>query len=281
MPGGRACCSRPRGRPRAKRWKPNSLHFAADFYGSIPVIIGLVLAAFGYAWGDAAAAIVVALLIAVLGFRLGKRTINSLVDTAPPGVADRIDAAVRQIAGVVEIDRVRMRTVGPRNFVDVAVRVPRTMPLDRLALVKGTVQDAVAGVVGEADTVVMTTPVALNSESVTERVMVIARNMALAVHHVTVHAIEGSLAISLDLEVDGALSLGEAHAIATRLETAVREELGRDRRGRDPYRTAAGQRPGRPGCFEGAERRGRAGARGDRREARSDPRRPRRARARH
>jgi len=57
-------------------------------------------------------------------------------------------------------------------------------------------------------------------------VMLIARNLALAVHHVTVHAIEQKLAISLDLEVDGELSLGAAHSIATRLETALREELG-------------------------------------------------------
>ena len=56
--------------------------------------------------------------------------------------------------------------------------------------------------------------------------MVIARNRALAVHHITVHAIEGRLAISLDLEVDGRLSLAAAHDIADGLEAAVREELG-------------------------------------------------------
>src|SRR4029453_8726860 len=66
----------------------------------------------------------------------------------------------------------------------------------------------------------------LDDETVLERVMVIARNRALAVHHVTVHAIEGRLAVSLDLEVDGALSLGAAHDIATGWEEAIREELG-------------------------------------------------------
>jgi divalent metal cation (Fe/Co/Zn/Cd) transporter len=55
---------------------------------------------------------------------------------------------------------------------------------------------------------------------------VIARNRGLAVHHVTVHAIEGRLAVALDLEVDGALSLRAAHDVASGLEEAVREELG-------------------------------------------------------
>ena len=56
--------------------------------------------------------------------------------------------------------------------------------------------------------------------------MVIARNRALAVHHVTVHDIHGRLSVSLDLEVDRKLSLGAAHDIADGLEAALREELG-------------------------------------------------------
>ena len=77
-----------------------------------------------------------------------------------------------------------------------------------------------------AEVTLTTEPRALDDETVLERVMVIARNRALAVHHVTVHAIEGQRAVSLDLEVDGALSLGAAHDIATGLEEAIREELG-------------------------------------------------------
>jgi divalent metal cation (Fe/Co/Zn/Cd) transporter len=211
---------------RSEALEADSLHFASDFYGSIPVVLGLVLAAYGHYWGDAAAAIAVAVLISVLAFRLGKRTIDSLVDTAPPGFSAKVDAAVRQIAGVVDVDRVRMRTVGPRHFVDVLIKVPRTLPLDRVMAVKDAAQEAVAEVVGEADITITAAPAALDTETVLERVMVIARNLALPVHHVTVHAIEGRLAVSLDLEVDGTLSLGRAHEIASLLEQAVRDELG-------------------------------------------------------
>ena len=56
--------------------------------------------------------------------------------------------------------------------------------------------------------------------------MVIARNLGLAVHHVTVHDIRGTLSVSLDLEVDRKLALGAAHEIADRLEAALRQELG-------------------------------------------------------
>ncbi|HXE01580.1 MAG TPA: cation transporter dimerization domain-containing protein, partial [Hyphomicrobium sp.] len=77
-----------------------------------------------------------------------------------------------------------------------------------------------------AEPTVATKPVALDSESVLDRVMVIARNRALAVHHVTVTEIADRLAISLDLEVDGKLSLRAAHEQADTLEDAIAAELG-------------------------------------------------------
>src|SRR6195256_2513924 len=48
----------------------DALHFASDVLGSIAVIIGLALTALGYPWGDTAAAIAVAVMIALLGLRL-------------------------------------------------------------------------------------------------------------------------------------------------------------------------------------------------------------------
>src|SRR6478735_11708500 len=45
----------------------DALHFASDVLGSTAVIIGLVLSALGYSWGDAAAAVGVAVMIALLG----------------------------------------------------------------------------------------------------------------------------------------------------------------------------------------------------------------------
>ena len=69
-------------------------------------------------------------------------------------------------------------------------------------------------------------PVALDNETVLDRIMVIARNRALAVHHVTVHELKDRLAVSLDLEVGGKLTLRAAHDLADGLENAIADELG-------------------------------------------------------
>lgn len=211
---------------KSQALEADSLHFTSDFFGSIPVIIGLALSAYGYSWGDPVAALVVAVLISALGFRMVRRTVATLVDAAPEGVAGKVDAEIRKVAGIVSVERVRVRMVGPRYFVDVAVAVPRTFPPDRLAVVNTKVQQAVTRLLTDADVTVTTTPVALDNESMMDRIMVIARNRALAVHHVTVHDLRDRLAIALDLEVDGKLTLRAAHDIADALEAAIAAELG-------------------------------------------------------
>src|SRR5476651_1551768 len=85
----------------------DALHFASDVLGSIAVIAGLALSGLGYAWGDAAAAIGVAVVIAALGLRLARSTVETLVDRAPEGVTEKADAAIRAVPGVVDVERLR------------------------------------------------------------------------------------------------------------------------------------------------------------------------------
>src|ERR1700728_5388897 len=80
----------------------DALHFASDVLGSVAVIIGLILSGLGYAWGDAAAAIGVAVMIAALGMRMARSTVETLVDRAPEGVSEKADAAIRAVPGVVD-----------------------------------------------------------------------------------------------------------------------------------------------------------------------------------
>jgi cation diffusion facilitator family transporter len=206
----------------------DALHFGSDMWSSIAVLIGLGGVAAGYPWADPAAALVVALFVCLAGWRLGRRTIDTLTDTAPPGSAAAVTRAAARVRGVVGVEQVRVRPVGDKLFVEVVTAVSRTLPLDRVELLKSQVADAIRAELPRAEVSVTVEPRALDNETMLERVMVIARNRALAVHHVTVHDIRGKLAVALDLEVDRKLPLGDAHDIADRLEQALREELGPD-----------------------------------------------------
>jgi cation diffusion facilitator family transporter len=206
----------------------DALHFASDVLGSIAVIIGLSLSALGYHWGDAAAAIGVAVVISALGLRLARSTVETLLDRAPDGVAEKASAALKAVPGVIGVERLRARMVGPTNFIEAIVQVPRTFPIDRVEEIKQRAQDAVTGALGDADLTFTAVPVARSNESIRERIMVIARNAGLAIHHVTVHDLGGKLTVSIDLEVDGDMTLVAAHDIAHEFERNIREEFGED-----------------------------------------------------
>jgi cation diffusion facilitator family transporter len=206
----------------------DALHFASDVLGSVAVIIGLALSGFGYAWGDGAAAVAVAVMIALLGLRLARSTVETLVDRAPEGASEKAAAAIRAVPGVVDVERLRVRMVGSTHFIDAIVKVPRTYPIDRVEEIKRRAQEAVTRAFGDADLTFTAVPVARDNESVRERINVIARNSGLAVHHVTVHDLGGKLTVSIDLEVDGDMPLTAAHDVAQELERNIREEFGED-----------------------------------------------------
>ena len=206
----------------------DALHFASDVLGSFAVIAGLALTAFGFAWGDSVAAIAVAVMISILGLRLGRSTIETLLDRAPEGAYEKATAAIRSVPGVVDVERVRVRMVGPTHFIDAIAKVPRTYPIDRVEAIKHNAQASVSAALGDADLTFTAVPVVRDNESVRERIMVIARNSGLAVHHVTVHDLGDKLTVSIDLEVDGEMELKAAHDIAHDLERSIREDFGED-----------------------------------------------------
>src|SRR6478609_11599861 len=78
----------------------DALHFGSDMWSSAAVLAGLGAIALGYPSADSAAAIIVALVICVAGWRLGRRTIETLTDTAPAGAADKVTEIVGSTPGV-------------------------------------------------------------------------------------------------------------------------------------------------------------------------------------
>ena len=204
----------------------DALHFRSDMWSSIAVLFGLAGVALGHAWADAAAALVVAVFICIAGYRLGRRTIDTLTDTAPAGVRERVAAIARQVPGVVAVDRVRVRPAGTVLFVELTVGISRTLPLDRVTSIKQQLSRAIRGDLPAAELTITTEPKVLDDETVRERVMVIAHDLGLAIHHVSGQTIGDRLSVSLDLEVDGSQPLSAAHDVASRLEEAIRRELG-------------------------------------------------------
>ena len=116
----------------------DALHFSSDLVNSVLVLAALGAAAAGYPQADSLVAIGVALFIAIAGFRLAQRTIDTLLDAAPKGLAEQVRSRAEGVAGVVSVKRVRVRPAGGRVFGEVLVTCRATLPLERVAAIKQT-----------------------------------------------------------------------------------------------------------------------------------------------
>ena len=206
----------------------DALHYSSDLISSVLVLAGLAATRAGYPHADALAAIGVAGFIAVAGFRLGRATIDALVDRAPAGLTEAVRSLVIGANGVAGIEAIRLRPTGPRIVGDVIVSVSRTLPLERVAAIKAELEARIARRWPQADLTLTANPLKLDDETILERVLVIAARRGLPVHHVTIQEIEGRKSVALDLEVDRAMPLGDAHTLASELEDAIAEEIGED-----------------------------------------------------
>jgi len=206
----------------------DALHFSSDLISSVLVLVGLAATRAGWPHADALAAVGVAVFIGVAGFRLGRRTVDALVDAAPKGVAGALRVAVERVPGVAGTDFVRLRRNGPRIVGDLGLLVSRTLPLERVAAIKAEVAEVIARRWPYVALTITADPTALDDETVLERVQVIAGRRRLFVHHVAVQNVGERKSVTLDLEVDGRMSLAAAHEIATQLENAIQDELGAD-----------------------------------------------------
>ncbi len=204
----------------------DALHFSSDLVSSTLVLLGLVAAGFGYHQGDLLAAIGVSVFIGIAGYRLGKRTIDTLMDAVPHGLSERVREITGDVPGVAHVEGVRVRAVGPEVFAEVAISVARTLPLDRVSQIRSDITAALHAEYAGASVVVTTSPVALDDETLMERILHVASLMRRPVHHITIQRLDDSLSVSLDLEVDGQMGLREGHAIASELEREIEGELG-------------------------------------------------------
>jgi cation diffusion facilitator family transporter len=210
----------------------DALHFSTDIWSAAVVVLGLALVLVGRAYhiewlndADPIAALFVAGVVVSVSWRLARRTIDALLDAAPPGVRSQIYDAVSRIDGVLEVDRVRIRRAGNRYFADLAVGLARTVTFQRSGQLVTAVTESVRRILPDADVTVQPLPRAQRTENIFDRIRGVATRRNLNVHDISVQDIAGQLHVEQHVELDERMTLKEAHDQVTELEADMRHEL--------------------------------------------------------
>lgn len=208
--------------------KADATHFESDMWSSLAVLIGLGGVWLGFQWADSVAALLVSIYIGKIAWDLTSTTLNTLLDAAPAGVSAQINDIADQQNGILSVNSLRVRPAGATLFVNLDVNVPRLLNLVSIAELKTRLVAAIQAKLPNADISITTNPVALDNETAFDKIGLIATHYNASIHHITVQQVQGRMAVSFDLEVDGATQLAAAHDQATKLEDAIRDGLGGD-----------------------------------------------------
>jgi cation diffusion facilitator family transporter len=110
----------------------DALHFSTDIWSSSVVLLGLVCAHFGLYFADPIAALIVALIVFFISYRLGKRSMDVLLDKAPGDAIIKIERILKGFSEIKRFHNVKVRTAGADTFVKVNIHLQPDLSLQEV-----------------------------------------------------------------------------------------------------------------------------------------------------
>jgi cation diffusion facilitator family transporter len=200
-------------------------HTRSDVLASAIVLISLVATSLGLAWIDAVAALIVVGLIGLAAWRIVRRSADILVDRAALDPA-AVSAVAREVAGVREVPRVRSR--GPTDDIhldlDVYIAAPTTAEHSAAIAeeIRARLRERFDGL---SDILVHFLPARDAPPDYALIARAEADALGLGVHEVITTKTASGLMMEMHVEVAPEQSVGEAHAVASRFEEAMRRAV--------------------------------------------------------
>lgn len=136
----------------------DALHFSSDIISSAVVLLGLICANFGYFFADPVAALFVAIIILYATYKLAKRSIEVLLDTAPKSTFDKVDAVIKGIKEISNYHDIKIRTSGADTFVEVNIHVDPEISIQKAHEISHKVEQEVLKIVKRCEIHVHTEP---------------------------------------------------------------------------------------------------------------------------
>ncbi len=219
--------------------RANAWHSRSDAFSSLIVIIGIAGAQFGFEYLDALAALVVAAMIAKIGYDLSWSSLRELVDTGlEPGELEDIRSTIMSVGGVRDLHELRTRRMGGKALVDVHIILEDpTLSVSEGHHISENVRSRLIRRIDDVEDVMVhidpeDDEMAAPSEHLDLRRQILERldgcwrdlDEAAAIRRVTLHYLNGKVHVELELPVSMAPDPVSAERLAAAFNEAVANE---------------------------------------------------------
>ena len=215
----------------------DALHFSSDVWSSLVVIVGLLCVGIGdffkiplLKYGDPLAALGVSLLVIVVSIKLGKRTIDVLLDAAPRGMIENVLQEVRQIDGVLDVAGVRVRPSGPTYFIDLNVGISKNESHHGVHNIVHEIRDRLKQRIHNSDVMISTFPIDVSGVADQETYLTVKKivdtfPVCTNIHNIHVYEVSRKKHIAVHIEVRESLSLEESHELSHKIGELIQQAL--------------------------------------------------------
>ena len=210
---------------KSQALEADAVHFSTDLISSAIVIAGILLDMAGFKEFDAISALGVAAVTVVIGLRLGKKSIYTLLDGAPGGVSRTVSEEALKVNGIHKVERIRVRESGPTVFVEATVLIDQTAPLEQAHRIVDDLEERIRTVVDGADVIIHAEPTCLDSALLEDRIRAEAAKIKeiKGVHNIIITDSKVGRLVEFHMEVDSEMSVHDSQKISSQLEKSVRE----------------------------------------------------------
>ncbi len=108
----------------------DALHFTTDIFSSSVVLLGLIGAMFSFYFLDSIAALIVAFVVLLVSFKLGKRAVDALIDKSPKNIAEKIIEISKDIPEITNVHDLKVRTAGAYFLVELNIHIDNQLTLE-------------------------------------------------------------------------------------------------------------------------------------------------------
>jgi cation diffusion facilitator family transporter len=199
----------------------------ADVLANLGVLVGLLGVRMGFTWADAAAALLVALIIVRAAGTLAWRSGDILIDRAPAGAEKLLRDTIQGVDGVRDVRSVRVRRSGPNLIGDASIATGRMLSVEAAGALVDDVKKSARSVLPRLDLAVSVQGEQRQTDLVERIHAAAARNGGVRdLHNVTLEReADGSLHLTMHAKLPADQELAAATRTSRDLERSIKAEL--------------------------------------------------------